>query len=189
MESIANSFYDGIWHIVNWPKFEFLLFVVAIAALATFKDWKKLLVISLVFTLAFLIGILLAHFNVFDFKASMLLMVQSVLLMVLAIFNFTPAGKTSRGNFRVIAGGLVGLVGGLSVKQPVLLKLLGENFLSDLPAFMLGVEAGVLGAILFILVMSWLVATAFGMPKRDWTLILSGAVIGIALTLLMRALF
>lgn len=189
MESFSTTFLEGFWHVINWPNFELLLFVISIAVVATFKDWKKLILISLIFLLGFLLGTLATHYELFTLKESISAFVQAVMLMILAIFNFTVAGKNSNNNFRVFVGGLFGVISGSQFQESLVSQLFKNNFLSELPAFVLGIEAGILAGIFFMLILSWLVANAFGLAKRDWILILSGAVLGIATTIFFDSLF
>jgi len=189
MDSLSASFFDGFWHVVNWPDFEFLLFVISVSVVATFNDWKKLSLTTLVFVLGFLIGTLAAYFDLVVLSNETIVLVQAVILMVLAIFNFTPMGKSSNRSFRLIVGGLLGISGGLRLQESLFSQLFGGNFLADLPAFLIGIEAGLIAAVLFMLIFAWLVANAFGLVKRDWMLILSGAVLGVSLTMFLEALF
>lgn len=189
MESILPSFYAGIWHVFNWPNYELLLFLMVVAVVCSFKDWKQLFIISVFFTSSLNIGFLITWFNLFVPPSYLVYFVQAAVIFVLSVFNFTNAGKTISGKFRIILAVLLGLFNGISIQKSTVTNAFDGNVWVDFPSFLLGVEAGQLAAFVLFLAISWLVANAFNTPKKDWMLILSGAVMGVSILKLLDSLF
>jgi uncharacterized membrane protein YkgB len=84
---------------------------------------------------------------------------------------------------------LFGLVHGLGFSN-YLKSLLGHhtNILAELFSFNLGLEAGQLVIVLFILTLSFIVTEIGKAPHREWNLFLSSAIFGIAFTMALERL-
>jgi len=189
MESFSESFFEGFWHVINWPNYEFVLILITVSIVAAFRDWKKLAVITLMIGLGFAFGFTLSQLDLFQINMAVVQFVIAGLIMLFAIFNFTAKGKTLSSKLRVYGAVLFGGAAGLVYKMPLLTQLFGDNIWASFPGFLAGLEAALLMGMLAILILSWLVAEAFGVTKRDWQLGLSGAVLGTALVKLLESLF
>lgn len=189
MESFSESFFEGFWHVINWPNYEFVLLLIAVSVVATFKDWKKLASITLVLSLGFALGFTLHQLDFFEFNAAVFHFIIAGLIMFFAIFNFTAKGKTLTSNLRIYGAALFGISAGLVFKIPLLTQLFGDNVWASFPGFVLGLEVALLAGTFAILMLSWLVAEAFGVARRDWQLGFSGAVLGTAVIKLLESLF
>lgn len=97
------------------------------------------------------------------------------------------ARRSARVQYSLAAG--FGLIHGLGFSS-FLRSLLGaeESITIPLLAFNLGLELGQVGIVAAVLALGWAVGRAFGLPRRDWVLILCGGTMGIALTMILERL-
>ncbi len=189
METFLHAFYNGIWHVFNWPNFTLLLFILAVAVVATFKDWKALLYISLLFTLGVVLGYLASLSEVYKLPADVLNDAHLAILLLFAIFNLTSPGKTIRAAFRYYLAVLLGLTAGYALKNATFSSMFSNTKWTDFASFTVGIEVAIILGFLGVLLLSWLFANAFKIPKKDFSLILSGAVMGVSALKLLEAIF
>ncbi|OQY04290.1 MAG: hypothetical protein B6I20_03210, partial [Bacteroidetes bacterium 4572_117] len=90
-------------------------------------------------------------------------------------------------NFKYFTALIFGLIHGLGFSN-YLKSLLGmeQNFVKPLFAFNLGLEIGQIIIVLIVLIISSIAINKFRVKKRAWTLVLSGAGIGISVVLMLE---
>jgi hypothetical protein len=83
-----------------------------------------------------------------------------------------------------------GLIHGMGFST-YLRSILGrdENIITQLLAFNLGLELGQVIIVAFFLVIGFILVDLFGVNRRDWKLVISSAVAGIALILMKEKVF
>src|SRR5690606_40557267 len=83
-----------------------------------------------------------------------------------------------------------GLIHGMGFST-FLKSILGrdESIVTQLLAFNLGLELGQIIIVAFFLVLGYILIDIFGVNRRDWKLVISSAIAGIALILVKDAVF
>lgn len=178
----------GWHHIIDWQALDHILFVIALAAIYTIKDWRQVLILVTAFTIGHSITLALSAFNLIHVASKQIEFLIPCTIMATAIFNlfqhkFTPKGIRIN-YFLALFFGLIhgmgfanGLKSLLGPKQKVLLPLLGFN---------LGLEAGQIIVVGGILLTSVIAFNLIKINRRDWVVFLSGAAFSVALQMALE---
>ncbi len=183
----------GFDHILDLNGYDHILFVVALCATYMIGDWKKLLILVTAFTIGHSITLALATLQVVNFRAELIEFLIPVTIFLTALLNLfkkersfeTPKLKSTYGLALIF-----GLIHGLGFSN-YLRALLGKDtsIVSQLLAFNLGLEAGQIIIVAIFLIISFILVDIFGVKRRDWKMIISSAVAGIALMLMFETKF
>jgi hypothetical protein len=192
----------GLEHILDTKGYDHILFVIALCAIYTLKDWKKLLWLITAFTIGHSITLALATFKVVAINANIIEFLIPVTIIFTCITNFfyQPTenqyfskqsfskhsfGEQGKNIFRYLITLVFGLIHGLGFSN-FLISLLGKQANIGLPllAFNIGLEIGQLVIVAILLIFISLLSL-FLAKQREWVLVISAIVLGISLTLVM----
>lgn len=174
-------FNQGLYHVIDWTNLEHILFLILICAAYSFSDWKRILIVITVFTLANFLSILLAAYNVVSVSRGLILFLIPFIIVITAFFNLFTAGKEKQMEslgVLYIAGAFYGFIHGMVYHGILSSSPKGKNFLSLLE-YSLGIEIGQVIVAIAILFIGLIFQSIFRFNKRDWVLVLSALVIGI----------
>ncbi|WP_224484227.1 HupE/UreJ family protein [Robertkochia aurantiaca] len=178
----------GLTHVLDINAYDHILFLIALTVPYTFKDWKKTLWLVTVFTIGHSLSLLLASYGVISVNSAWVEFLIPVTILITALFNVFTAGKGARKekmgiNFFVTL--FFGLIHGLGFSSFFRMNVDGkDNKLLTLLEFALGVEAAQIIIVLLVLILGFLIQTVFRFNKRDWVLVISSVVIGVAIPIL-----
>ena len=183
----------GLDHILDVNGYDHILFVVALCALYQLSDWKKILVLVTAFTVGHSITLALATLRIISVNSELIEFLIPVTILFTAISNLltkdrkVDEGKVWRNYFYA---GFFGLIHGMGFSN-YLRALLGqdETIILQLFAFNIGLEVGQIIIVAFFLILSFLFTTIIGVSRRDWKIIISSAVGGIALMLMLETAY
>ncbi len=182
----------GIRHFSNINSVEHVLFLVALCTVYLMRDWKKIMLLILCYSLAYITTLLLSTFNFIRMPEEVIEYLISVTVFITAAWNLFRKQYGSASPFQIsyIPAFFFGLVHGFgfaSYFQGILNRNTDIGF--QVFSFIIGIEISqVLIATLF-LVVSWLFVNNFGVARRDWVLAISSAIVGIGLTFMFEARF
>lgn len=191
MSSFELYFKLGLQHILDVNGFDHILFVLALCAIYVARDWKKVLILVTAFTIGHSLTLALATFNIINFRSDIIEFLIPVTIAITALVNLfknKPSnGKGMPPNY--FFAGFFGLVHGLGFSN-YLKELLGKeaSIWQPLLAFNLGLEAGQIAIVVAFLLATSLLHLA-GVNRKDWTLIVSAFVLGVACMLLLETKF
>ncbi|MCY7349484.1 MAG: HupE/UreJ family protein [Cytophagaceae bacterium] len=184
----------GFQHITDLKGYDHILFVVVLCAIYRPRDWRRVLILVTAFTLGHSITLALATLRLFSYRTEVIEALIPVTILATAITNFfvkDPEGRlrkpasppAPRLRYAMALG--FGLIHGLGFSN-YLRSLLGReaSIVEPLLAFNIGLELGQLVIVAVVLLLTFLVVDVGKAKKRDWTLILSGAVAGVAIILI-----
>lgn len=183
----------GFEHILDINGYDHMLFVIALCVAYTLSDWKKLLVLITAFTIGHSITLALSTFHVVDWSTEVIEFLIPTTILATAILNLFKKERFGRPKTIGWSYGmalLFGLIHGLGFSN-YLKALLGKNadIVMQLLAFNLGLELGQIVVVLVFMTITVLMINLFGVTKRDWRMIISSAVAGIALTIMIETKF
>ncbi|KYG77921.1 MULTISPECIES: HupE/UreJ family protein [Roseivirga] len=192
MSQFSTYFQLGYEHILDVQGYDHILFVIALCAIYQAQDWKKILILVTAFTIGHSITLALSTLNLVNFRTDIIEFLIPVTIFITAFSNLVkkhgsgPA-KFSSNYFYAL---FFGLIHGLGFSN-YLKSLLGreENIFTPLLAFNLGLELGQLIIVLFFVIISFVFVGLFNVSKRDWILVVSSAVAGIAITIMIETKF
>lgn len=186
----------GFQHITNIQGYDHILFVIALCAVYRLKDWKKTTLLVTAFTIGHSITLALATLNLISYSTKLIELLIPITIVLTCLINFFHKSTTYSLNvekpsfFRYPVAVIFGLIHGMGFSN-YLKSLLGteQSILQPLLAFNIGLELGQLVIVVIVLIISSLLSDIFRVKKHNWNLILSGIVLGIALTLIRDAEF
>lgn len=194
MDNFKVYFGLGYDHIMDIKGYDHILFIVALAAIYLLKDWRKVLILVTAFTIGHSITLALSTLNYVLIKPEIIEFLIPVTIFITAFANLFKKESSLKSvkkiqlNYILALG--FGLIHGLGFSN-YLKSLLGKssNIVTELLAFNLGLEVGQIIIVLSFLIISFIFIDLFGLKRRDWVLIISSIIIGLALTLMMETKF
>ncbi|MCR9014229.1 HupE/UreJ family protein [Aquiflexum gelatinilyticum] len=182
----------GIQHILDIKGFDHILFVVALCAIYVTRDWKKILILVTAFTIGHSITLALATLKLVKVNSDWIEFLIPVTIAVTAVSNiFSPKPSSGRGiQINYVFALFFGLIHGLGFSN-YLRSLLGKeaSIFQPLLAFNLGLEVGQLVIVTITVVVAGLLVGIVGVNRKDWALVISSIVLGMAIMMMIDTKF
>ncbi len=187
----------GFDHITDPGGSDHILFIIALCALYTLTDWQQVLALVTAFTVGHSLTLALATLRLINYRTDVVELLIPITILLTAITNFFQADPDS-GKTRykkrptrplwpryLLAAGF-GLIHGLGFSN-YLRSLLGHqaDIWQPLLAFNLGLELGQILIVTLVLGLAFGVIDLLRVRRRDWTLVVSGMVAGMAISLIL----
>lgn len=194
MEQFALFFGIGTEHILDWRNgYDHILFVVALCAVYVISDWKKVLILVTAFTIGHSITLALATLRIVSFNASLIEFLIPLTILFTAVANlFQKEERIYERNIHLnyLFASFFGLIHGLGFSNN-LRDILGDagNIASPLLAFNLGLELGQIIIVGIFMALTFLSVDLIGLKRRDWKMIISSAIGGMALILIKESAY
>jgi hypothetical protein len=181
-------------HILDYANgYDHILFVVALCALYLMRDWRQVLILVTAFTIGHSITLALSTLEIVTIKADLIEFLIPLTIFITAASNLFKNEENLSGrpvHLNYFFAAFFGLIHGLGFSN-YLKSILGkdERIISQLLAFNLGLEVGQIIIVAIFLSASFLLVDLFGVNRRDWKMVISSAVAGIALMLMKEKAF
>jgi hypothetical protein len=186
----------GFDHITDPAGYDHILFVIALCAIYTLQQWRQVLVLITAFTLGHSLTLALATLRILEYSTDVIELLIPITILITAVTNFFYEEKTSRFDTRLqkertwpryALAAVFGLIHGMGFSN-YLRSLLGResDIIQPLLAFNIGLELGQLVIVALVLGVAWVAVERLESSKRTWTLIVSGIVAGMALSLIIN---
>lgn len=193
MSEFSLFFGLGMEHILDINGYDHILFVIALCAIYAVHEWKNVLVLVTAFTLGHSVTLALSTLNIVNIDTGIIEFLIPVTIFITAAVNIyrkdnAPNKKALQLNYWFAA--FFGLIHGLGFSN-YLKSLLGKDssIVTQLLAFNLGLEVGQIIIVAALMLAAFLFMSLGSVKKRDWTVVISSAVAGIALTLMIENRF
>jgi hypothetical protein len=190
-----NEFYMylklGVEHILDIQGYDHILFILALCAIYVAGDWKKILVLVTAFTVGHSVTLALATFRVINIDSDLIEVLIPATIFVTALSNIFRSRSTRNAaylNNNYLLALLFGFIHGMGFSN-YLKALLGRDtsILKQLFAFNLGLEVGQIIIVGIFVLISFILITILGVKQRDWKLVVSSAIAGIAFMLIVQS--
>lgn len=193
MSEFELYFSLGKDHILDANGYDHILFVIALCVLYSIRDWKQVLILVTAFTVGHSITLALATFEVISVNADLIEFLIPITILITAVSNILKKGEASSDRsmqLNYMYAAFFGLIHGLGFSN-YLKSILGRgrNIVIELLAFNLGIELGQIIIVAIFLIAGYILVDLFGVNRRDWKLVISSAVAGIALMLAKEKFF
>ncbi|GAB4009100.1 HupE/UreJ family protein [Spirosoma sp. KCTC 42546] len=188
----------GFDHITDPRGYDHILFVVALCAVYTLQQWRQVLILVTAFTIGHSITLALATLQLIHYKTDLIELLIPITILITAITNFffqEPKSKSRSSStpqlaYRSWRYGLAltfGLIHGMGFSN-YLRSLLGKeaDIIQPLLAFNIGLEIGQLVIVSLVLALAYVLIGLGRVSRLRWTLIISGMVAGMALSLIIN---
>ena len=180
-------------HILDYKNgYDHILFVVALCSLYLIRDWRKLLILITAFTIGHSVTLALATLEIISVNQNLIEFLITLTIFVTAASNIFRNTEISDRTTYVNYGYALffGLIHGMGFSN-YLRSILGKDrsIVTQLFAFNLGLEVGqiiIVGVFLFI---GFILVDLFTVNRRDWKLVLSSIITGMALLLMKDKMY
>lgn len=188
----------GFYHIFNLRAYDHIVFLLALCAPYVLRDWRRVVALVTSFTVGHSLTLIAATLGFVQYSPKLIEILIPVTILLTCLLNLTETGRAGERQvtrrrpepvllaWPNLLAALFGLIHGLGFSS-YLRELLGKQSrpLLELLAFNVGVELGQLLIVSLILLIGFALLRIFGMARRDWLLLVSGAAAGIATVLLL----
>ncbi|HMV07688.1 MAG TPA: HupE/UreJ family protein [Cyclobacteriaceae bacterium] len=183
----------GKEHILDYKHgYDHILFIVALCAVYLMRDWKKILILVTAFTIGHSITLALSTLEVISFNQELIEFLIPVTIFITAASNIFRSTELSDRTTYINYGYALffGLIHGMGFSN-YLKTILGKsgNIVTPLFAFNVGLELGQIIIVSIFLIISFILVDLFTVNRRDWKMVLSAAIAGMALLLMKDKIF
>lgn len=193
MSEFQAYFQLGFDHITDSNGYDHILFIIALCTVYTLVDWKKVIILVTAFTVGHSITLAMATMGMISIRPDVIELLIPVTILITAIINFfyktpkTSYAKEKTYSSRYPLALTFGLIHGLGFSN-YLRALLGKeaDILNPLLGFNIGLEIGQLLIVLIVLSIAFVMIELFRLSKLKWNDILSGIIVGMALSLIIN---
>jgi hypothetical protein len=193
MSEFELYFMLGKDHILDYKNgYDHILFVVALCALYLVRDWKKLLLLITAFTIGHSITLALATLKVISINQSLIEFLIPLTILITAVSNIFRTTEISDRTTYINYGYALffGLIHGLGFSN-YLRTILGKDrsIITQLFAFNIGLEVGQIIIVGIFMFLALILVDLFTVNRRDWKLVISSVIAGMALLLLKDKIY
>jgi hypothetical protein len=194
MLGFPHYFKEGLRFILDIYNVEYILFLLSLLTVFTIKDWRRVIILLLCFIAGYTITFVAASFFDFRYDAELLAFLLPVTIFFTSFTNIFKKKDNFRyhGNMRknYILALIFGTIHGFSYGEYLPGIIIGDvQIWKQFVAFNLGLGLGQILVSLTYLVIAFLFINIFGVNRRDWVMVISSGIAGVALTLMFELRF
>lgn len=181
-------------HILDYVNgYDHILFVVALCAVYITRDWRKILILITAFTIGHSITLALATLEIINVNTKLVEFLIPVTIFITAFGNlFRKEDRISTKPIQTnyLLALFFGLIHGMGFSS-YLKAILGkdQSIATQLLAFNLGLEFGQIIIVALFMVTSFILVDLINVSRRDWKMVLSSGIAGIALILIKDTVY
>ena len=196
MHAIAMYINLGFRHISDMAGYDHILFLLALCAVYSIDQWRRLVVLVTAFTVGHSITLALSSFGWVVIPSHIIEFLIPVTILITAIRNvavpasdqLTDAQGNMTGNYLVAL--CFGFIHGMGFSNYFRALMMDSSSITiPLLGFNLGIEIGQLLVVSIIVIVASLVVKFAQVKHRDWNLFISGAAAGISIVLMNETAF
>ncbi|WP_298349275.1 HupE/UreJ family protein [uncultured Dokdonia sp.] len=192
MDSFLFYFKEGLFHVLDWNAYDHILFLVVLTVPYLISNWKKLFTLVTVFTIGHTLTLAMSAYGVIRVNSSLVEILIPVTILITALYNIFTAGKKNRNQkigIHIFAALFFGLIHGLGFSTYFkMMTASTDSKLLPLLEYTLGIESAQIIIVLVVLIVSFIGQSIFRFSLRDWVMVISSIVIGVAIPVFQSAL-
>ncbi len=194
MSQFRLYFELGLEHILDVNGYDHILFVIALCAIYSVSEWRKILILVTSFTIGHSITLALATVRYLNFDSSIIEFLIPVTIFITAVSNLLVKDLSSYNarkiSFNYLYAAFFGLIHGLGFSN-YLKQILSkeESIVTPLFAFNIGLEVGQIIIVLVFMVITFIAVSIVGISRRNWKFFISSAIAGVAIMLMIDTKF
>ncbi|GAB2697267.1 HupE/UreJ family protein [Mucilaginibacter koreensis] len=182
MSDFGFYFKLGWEHIISAEALDHQLFVLALASVYVFKDIKQVLILVTAFTIGHSLTLVLSVLDIIRFSTKWVEFLIPCTIVITALNNLVQInhkGRSAKINYYLALG--FGLIHGMGFANAIRMMLAKDQALGlGLFGFNVGLEAGQIFVVAFILAAAFVVLNLLKIKRRDWILFLSAGVFALS---------
>ena len=196
MHSIDMYINLGFQHISDLAGYDHILFLLALCAVYSIDQWRRLFILVTAFTVGHSITLALSSFGLVVIPSHIIEFLIPVTILITAIRNVAvPASDQltdDQGNMtgHYLVALCFGFIHGMGFSNYFRALMMDSSSITiPLLGFNLGIEIGQLLVVSIIVIVASLVVKFAQVKHRDWNLFISGAAAGISIVLMNETAF
>ncbi|MDP4599828.1 MAG: HupE/UreJ family protein [Polaribacter sp.] len=182
----------GLFHVLDIKAYDHILFLIVLAVIFGFSEWKKVFWLVTLFTIGHSISLTLAAFEIINIKVEIIEFLIPGTIFITGVTNIFNAKKTSKtkNSINLIFALFFGLIHGLGFSN-YFRAMIGkeDDKLIPLVEFALGIEAAQVIIVLLIVSLGYILQNVAKVAKRDWILVTSSIVVGFSIQMMLDRVF
>jgi hydrogenase/urease accessory protein HupE len=192
MNDFILYFKMGLHHVIDWGAYDHLLFLVVLAVVYNFPQFKKVGWLITLFTIGHTTSLAFASYGIVSVQMKWIEFLIPVTILITGTVNILTAKKTSAGknNTNLLFALFFGLIHGFGFSSYFKMMVgKGDQKFFPLLEFALGIEAAQVLIVLGIILIGTLLQNFFNVTKRDWILVCSAIVVGFSFQMMLNRVF
>ncbi|KPH12467.1 HupE/UreJ family protein [Chryseobacterium sp. ERMR1:04] len=178
----------GWEHIISLDALDHQLFVLALIAVYSYNDWKKILILVTAFTIGHSITLALSILDVFRVPSAWVEFLIPLTIVLTSLDNIIMKNQKQtlmRANYYLaLIFGLIHGMGFANTARVMIAK--SQNIFFPLLGFNIGLELGQIIIVFVILIVLFIALKIFKVNKKDWILFVSSGVFALALKMTLE---
>ena len=165
----------GFDHISDLKGYDHMLFLIALCAVYSYAEWKRIVVLITAFTIGHSITLAMSSLNIIHFKPQLIEVLIPVTILLTAIKNLVFKPKDEKvWNPTYLLPLFFGLIHGMGFSN-FFKSLLGQeaDILLPLFAFNVGVEIGQICIVAIIMLINFIVLKGIQIKQSNWNKVVS----------------
>jgi len=180
----------GLNHVLDFSAYDHILFLAALALPFTFKNWKKVVVLATVFTIAHCLSLALSTYDVLVMNVELIEFLIPVTIIITAIFNFFYMNARAEDKsllLHILATTFFGLIHGFGFSNYFKMIVAEEDDkLFPLLGFATGIEISQMLIVLSVLMLAYFVLSLLKIKQIHFVVISSILIILVTIPMLIR---
>ena len=187
MNDVAFYFKTGWHHIISWNALDHILFIIALSAIYLAQNWKQVLVLVTAFTIGHSLTLALSVYDIIRINEKWVEFLIPCTIVATGVFNFMVKDFKHRSlRINYFLALFFGLIHGLGFANTIRFMLAKDQHIAlPLVSFNIGLEAGQIVVVAFILSISFLLVNKLKLNRKWWVWALSGIAMLIALNMMV----
>ena len=173
----------GWEHIISSDALDHQLFILALVAIFSFKDLKKVLILVTAFTIGHSVTLALSAFDIIRFPSNWIEFLIPCTIVFTALDNLIFSKnieKLIKLNYFLAL--FFGLIHGMGFANSVRMMLAQEQSITiPLFGFNVGLEIGQIAVVIIVLSIFYLLSTFLKLQKKHWILLVSAPILVVSL--------
>lgn len=178
----------GWEHIISLDALDHQLFVLALIAIYTPKDWRKILILVTAFTIGHSITLALSILDIVKVASNWVEFLIPATIVITSLWNIIVRNKkTPQTSFNYYLALFFGLIHGMGFANTARVMIAkSQSIALPLLGFNIGLELGQIVITAIILALLFILLTLFKINKKDWVLFISSAVFALSLKMTLE---
>lgn len=178
----------GWEHIISLDALDHQLFVLALIAVYSYSDWKKILVLVTAFTIGHSVTLALSILDIVRVPSDWVEFLIPLTIVLTALGNIVMKNKKqSQSKLNYYLALFFGLIHGMGFANTARVMIAkSQSIALPLLGFNVGLEIGQIAIVLGILVLLFILLNLFKINKKDWILFVSSGVFALSLKMTLE---
>ena len=188
MNDFIFYFTLGWQHIISLDALDHQLFILALIVLYTLREWKRVFILITAFTIGHSITLALSTLHILTVPSNLVeFLIPCTILLTAAANIIKPANVLKKVGLNYLLTMFFGLIHGLGFANTLRFMLARDQSLGwSLLSFNLGLEAGQIAVVVFLLLLAHIFIFYLKVKRRYWIVIISSVVLLVSIKMIIE---